>query len=153
MMADTTSGNTPLVNTDVLNSWKEVATYMGRGVRTVQRWEQELGLPVRRPRGKSRSAVIALKPELDQWLARGPKQETIRKPLRKSLNAVTLHTNTAALASHSHQLAARSSVLCERSKLLCEQINRAIILNGRLKARKNSLTTMEPPLEPHALAS
>jgi hypothetical protein len=57
---------------NVLNSWKEVATYMGRGVRTVQRWEQELGLPIRRPRGKSRSAVVALAPDLDEWLRRAP---------------------------------------------------------------------------------
>jgi DNA-binding transcriptional regulator YiaG len=56
----------------VLNSWKEIATYMGRGVRTVQRWERELGLPVRRPRGKSRSAVIALAADLDQWLHCAP---------------------------------------------------------------------------------
>src|SRR5215471_16933290 len=55
-------------NSEVLNSWKEVALYLGRGVRTVQRWEQELGLPVRRPRGRARSAVLALKPELDTWL-------------------------------------------------------------------------------------
>ena len=55
-------------NDEVLNSWKEVAGYLGRGVRTVQRWEQELGLPVRRPRAKSRSAVIAFKSELDHWL-------------------------------------------------------------------------------------
>src|SRR5215469_14961462 len=53
---------------DILNSWKEVAGYVGRGVRTVQRWEVELGFPVRRPRGKNRSAVIALKPEIDLWL-------------------------------------------------------------------------------------
>jgi hypothetical protein len=26
----------------VLNSWKEIAHHLGRGVRTVQRWEQEL---------------------------------------------------------------------------------------------------------------
>jgi hypothetical protein len=56
----------------VLNSWKEIAAYMGRGVRTVQRWERELGLPVRRPRGRSRSAVIALAADLDQWLHRAP---------------------------------------------------------------------------------
>jgi phage terminase Nu1 subunit (DNA packaging protein) len=55
-------------NSEVLNSWKEVALYLGRGVRTVQRWEQELGLPVRRPRGKARSAVLALRAELDSWL-------------------------------------------------------------------------------------
>lgn len=58
---------------NVLNSWKEIAHYLGRGVRTVQRWERDLGLPVRRPRGRSRSAVIAIPSELDQWLrARHP---------------------------------------------------------------------------------
>lgn len=58
------------MNSEVLNSWKEIAAYLGRGVRTVQRWENELGLPVRRPRAKHRSAVIALKPEIDNWLKR-----------------------------------------------------------------------------------
>ncbi|HEY3767435.1 MAG TPA: hypothetical protein VGN44_02075 [Candidatus Angelobacter sp.] len=53
-----------------LNSWKEIAQYFGRGVRTVQRWEAMLGLPVRRPHGKSRSAVIAITGELDEWLTR-----------------------------------------------------------------------------------
>lgn len=56
----------------VLNSWKEIAAYLGRGVRTVQRWEQELNLPVHRPRGAERSAVLAFPRELDQWLARTP---------------------------------------------------------------------------------
>jgi hypothetical protein len=51
----------------VLNSWKEISQYLGRGMRTVQRWEQKLGLPVRRPRGKKRSAVIAIPAELDAW--------------------------------------------------------------------------------------
>lgn len=53
---------------DVLNSWKEIADYLGRGVRTAQRWEAELHLPVSRPRIHKRSAVIALKSDLDQWI-------------------------------------------------------------------------------------
>jgi hypothetical protein len=53
----------------VLNSWKEIAQYLRRAIRTVQRWEQELGLPVRRPRRKKRSAVIAIPAELDAWQA------------------------------------------------------------------------------------
>src|SRR5262245_7873648 len=57
---------------EILNSWKEVAQYLGRGVRTVQRWEHDLGLPVRRPRGKARSAVIALRDDLDDWLNNRP---------------------------------------------------------------------------------
>ena len=51
---------------------KDVATYLGRGVRTVQRWEAELQLPVHRPRGKNRSAVMAFRAELNDWLFRTP---------------------------------------------------------------------------------
>ena len=58
----------------VLNSWKEIAAYVGRGVRTVQRWESELQLPVHRPRGKNRSAVVAFPKELDRWLRSTPSQ-------------------------------------------------------------------------------
>jgi hypothetical protein len=60
---------------DILNSWKEISQYMNRGIRTVQRWERELGLPVRRPRGKGRSAVIAVRSELDHWLHSCPIEE------------------------------------------------------------------------------
>lgn len=48
-------------------SWKEIAQYMGRGVRTVQRWEA-FGLPVHRPAGRERSAVFAIEHELDSWM-------------------------------------------------------------------------------------
>ena len=53
---------------NILNSWKEIAAYLGKSVRTVQRMEVELGLPVRRPKGHARSSVMALTTELDQWL-------------------------------------------------------------------------------------
>jgi CheY-like chemotaxis protein len=61
----------------ILHSWKEIARYLGCGVRTVQRWEHDLGLPVRRPRGEIRSAVIALTSELDAWLATTAVRRTI----------------------------------------------------------------------------
>src|SRR6516165_9962944 len=63
---------TTVVSDQILNSWKEIGQYLNRGVRTVQRWEAELGLPVRRPRGRRRSAVIAMRSEIDQWLNRCP---------------------------------------------------------------------------------
>ena len=54
----------------VLSSWKDIARYMGKGVRTVQRWEHHLGLPVRRPNGAShKSAVLLERSDLDAWLA------------------------------------------------------------------------------------
>jgi hypothetical protein len=56
----------------ILNSWKEIATYVGRGVRTVQRYELQFGFPVRRPAGMFRGSVMAFSDEIDAWLNRAP---------------------------------------------------------------------------------
>jgi hypothetical protein len=54
----------------VLSSWKDIARYLGKGVRTVQRWERHLGLPVRRPNGAlQKSAVVLYRGDVDAWLA------------------------------------------------------------------------------------
>lgn len=51
-----------------LNSWKEIASYLDRGVRTVQRWERELQLPVHRIGKGKRSPVYSTSTELNFWL-------------------------------------------------------------------------------------
>lgn len=51
-----------------LDSWKEIAEYLGRDVRTVIRWEKEKGLPVRRVPGGKRQSVFAMTGEIDEWL-------------------------------------------------------------------------------------
>lgn len=53
----------------VLTSWKEIAAYLGKGVRTVQRWEKDFGLPVRRPNRSDKSAILARTADLDAWVA------------------------------------------------------------------------------------
>lgn len=53
----------------VLTSWKEIAAYLGKGVRTVQRWEKDFGLPVRRPIHSDKSAILARTHDLDAWIA------------------------------------------------------------------------------------
>lgn len=60
----------------VLSGWKEIANYLGKGVRTVQRYESELGLPVRRPAGRATGSVIATRPELDAWVMASPIQSS-----------------------------------------------------------------------------
>jgi hypothetical protein len=56
--------------TEVLSSWKDIARYLGKGVRTVQRWERDLGLPVRRPKGAAhKSSVLLDRNDLDAWMA------------------------------------------------------------------------------------
>jgi hypothetical protein len=51
-----------------LNSWKEIADYLQRDVRTVTRWEREKGLPVHRNPGIGRQSVFAFADEIDAWL-------------------------------------------------------------------------------------
>lgn len=50
-----------------LSSWKEIATYLGIGVRTAQRWEEKLHLPVRRLNDSPGTFVYADKEEIDKW--------------------------------------------------------------------------------------
>ncbi len=50
-----------------LDSWKEIATYLGRDVTTVQRWERQEGMPVHRHLHHKRGSVYALSSELDVW--------------------------------------------------------------------------------------
>jgi TolB-like protein len=54
---------------DRLDSWKEIAEYLRRSVRTVHRWESEEGLPVHRHLHESSGTVYAFKHELDTWWA------------------------------------------------------------------------------------
>ena len=50
-----------------LDSWKEIAAYLGRSERTVRRWEESEGLPVHRLRHEKRGSIFAYRAELDQW--------------------------------------------------------------------------------------
>ena len=140
---------------DILNSWKEVAGYVGRGVRTVQRWEAELGFPVRRPRGKNRSAVIALKHEIDLWL-RTPRGDEIQQKFQEltlidgdglirndeapRARAVRPHSHEVALVernrliSNAEALQTRAAALITRSTILQQQIARVMQFGSWLRA-------------------
>lgn len=77
----------------VLTSWKDIARYMGKGVRTVQRWEQDFGLPVRRPQGSNKKAVLARPRDLDAWVA-------LRCASRVQLAPPDLPGNSAGNGNH-----------------------------------------------------
>ena len=65
---------------DVLMGWKEVAASLDRSVSTVQRWERDVGLPVRRLKSKGRGIPYVLRSEIATWLqesgiaARAPRE-------------------------------------------------------------------------------
>src|SRR5438445_11476447 len=50
-----------------LESWGEIATYLRREIRTVQRWEKTLRLPIHRLQVGKNSSVYAYPSELDKW--------------------------------------------------------------------------------------
>lgn len=54
----------------LLEAWKDIATYMRRDVRTVQRWEKLHELPVYRLQDSRSGSVFAYKRELDAWRQR-----------------------------------------------------------------------------------
>ena len=82
---------------DILHSWKGIAAYLEKDVRTCSRWAQDLGLPVHHVNGdSSRSKVFAYREEIDEWLrsrpAGGPAAEprpraTLRRLLIPALAA------------------------------------------------------------------
>jgi hypothetical protein len=51
-----------------LEGWKEIADYLDRSVRTVQRWAKEHSLPIHHPPDIERGMVFAYKNELENWL-------------------------------------------------------------------------------------
>ncbi|MEO6527922.1 MAG: tetratricopeptide repeat protein [Gemmatimonadaceae bacterium] len=59
---------TPDVAADRLESWKQIAGYLKRGVRTARRWEREEGLPVHRHLHRVLGSVYAFRSEIDDWL-------------------------------------------------------------------------------------
>lgn len=75
---------------DRLMGWKAIAAYLDKGVRTAQRWERELGLPVHRLGPTGREVVFASKSEIEEWLTtaegraakaeRAPRSADARQP-------------------------------------------------------------------------
>jgi tetratricopeptide (TPR) repeat protein len=51
-----------------LEGWKQIAAYLKRDVRTVQRWERTEKFPVRRQMHRKLGNVLAFKDELDRWM-------------------------------------------------------------------------------------
>jgi len=61
------AGSTPDRADQRLDSWKEIASYLRRDVRTAQRWEKNERLPIHRRVHQTLATVYAYKNELDAW--------------------------------------------------------------------------------------
>jgi len=84
---------------DRLDSWKEIAVYLGREVRTAQRWERREGLPVHRHSHAQGSSVWAFKHEIDAWLVSRDRAASEAAPQTESSEAAAEPLNATPLAA------------------------------------------------------
>jgi phage terminase Nu1 subunit (DNA packaging protein) len=111
----------------VLNSWKEISQYMGRSVRTLQRWEH-FGLPIHRPSGRDKSSVYALPYELNQWLAKGKPNEPPVEEFQDRLRAIT---------DHARDVVDSVAVLQKNAASLQTSIAKSMELRAKLLEQRN----------------
>jgi hypothetical protein len=116
-----------MASPDLLNTWKDVARYLDRSVRTAQRWEAELELPVRRP--PHRRTVIAVRSDIDEWLKKLP---------------VTSHEHRDGIddlpkynTSSPHEVSGTLDLIL-RSRVLCEEFSQSRL---ELRSSIHQLTT------------
>ena len=103
-------------NRHVLHSWKEIAAYTGRGVRTIQRYEVHFGFPIHRPAGSPRSAVLAFSDEIDRWLASSP---TRLEPHSTGDNG---HFSHDATALHLEGLCSKATLGKNRAEAMLKRV-------------------------------
>jgi len=104
---------------DRLDSWKDIASYLGREVRTVQGWEKTEGLPVHRHQHARQGSVYAFKSELDVWRKR--RASTPEAPQLPLEEPVPL---PAARSSPTPWIAAASAVLLAAAAFVLWQRHR-----------------------------
>jgi tetratricopeptide (TPR) repeat protein len=81
----------------VLESWKEISGYLKRSVKTCQRWEIELDLPIHRLDGTPSARVFAYPDELDRWSKEKQSHRDVKAP--KPFLVLRLKKKWVALAA------------------------------------------------------
>ena len=131
----------------ILNGWKEISNHIARGVRTAQRWEVRLGMPVHRPALKDRSAVVAFTDELDRWLSRTAPDTLDANRERSEESLIRVHHNLSILAWHTSELASQTRALQEELKRSLEtQHNRIASRMCAAASSRNLAATL--PFQP-----
>jgi hypothetical protein len=122
-----------------LSGWKEIAKYLGKAVRTVQRYERQSGLPVRRPAGKPWGSVVGVRAELDGWVKASPIREMFH--LRNTSSeypspAQAIKRGVSELAQLREQMSTLRSDLTESLQRLRDSV---CLLQGELNQRRREV--------------
>jgi hypothetical protein len=133
-----------------LSSWKEIASYLGKGVRTVQRYEHEFGLPVRRPARRGRGSVIATKIEIDAWVMASPLREVYLLARNKRESNLSVVQNLNANAGKMFKLCEEMIALRSELQTMRYQLRESV--SSIRKELRNQENPSEPSREDTAVA-
>jgi hypothetical protein len=113
----------------VLSSWKEIADYFGKDVRSVRRWEAKFGLPIHR-HWEKRQRVIAYPDELEQWLGSTVVQNSTLAGLATAGGANGGHSQKSSCpqddTTASEKEGQKSAALSDVARIACVQSSRLI---------------------------
>lgn len=143
------------LSTDRLDSWKEIASYLRREVRTVQLWEKREGLPVHRHFHKSLGSVFALRSEIDRWKRQasresddqGPGEASASTPGRGAGDRVTIYVLPLRNVTVTSERRRLCDAIVARTIAALEQVNPAGlgIVSPRLPVQQEEA---EPAAQP-----
>jgi len=120
----------PIVNDGehrILKSWKEIASYLGIGVRTAQRWKADRGLPVKQPGSGRGSAVLAMSEEIDRWLLDSPNVPREREFDANGFSDILATDRLWNRPSRPRRLEEEVQSLLELGRLITSQTEHAIL--------------------------
>lgn len=139
---------------EVFTSWKEIASYLRKGVRTVQRWEAQFGLPVRRPLEKAKGVVQATREDLDRWLASNwaVRAQDSEYKAGEGFRTVTMVESSSierahALRTSNRKLISELEESLERLRAECEMLNANLQVHGKLEILPKETESPEMHLE------
>jgi hypothetical protein len=112
----------------ILNGWKEISGHIECSVRTAQRWEAQLGMPVHRPAAKESGVVVAFSDELETWL--GPPPQDQQTSGEQRLARIFEDVNN--LVADAAELASRTCMLKEQIQQMLPQCHRSSPVRRRL---------------------
>ena len=145
-----------------MTTWKEIASYLGKSVRTVQRWERELAMPVHRPNLSNKNVVIVSCEDLNGWIKDqdvppSPTRRTEEEKLRVRINDLEIENGRLRIQLQSATLDARCELLREsiqsqasRSAELSQTSARLQGTSNRLFYKSRVLRTRKPSSSSHA---
>lgn len=117
-----------------LRSWQEIAIYVGKGLRTVQRWEHEIDFPVHRV-GDNTRAVVASTDEINEWMRRSQKP-TVLTP--------SVHPSIEERREQMEKLRQQVHRMCEQTSILREKVAKIKASQSARKTARNQIVVMEP---------